>query len=106
MVFLANMAIAAGLIALVAGAALLAYSCKEGIGCRAFVKAVAYITIAISILSLLCTGYYSMRYCEAGYFKHPHMMKHGKRRGPGRRGPKGEKYLREKPHRERGPEEN
>jgi uncharacterized Zn-finger protein len=92
MVFLADIAIATGLIALVAGAALLAYSCKAGMSCRTFVKAIAYVTIALSVLSLLCTGYYSLRYWEDGYFKHPRVMMDGKHRDPARRGPKGEKY--------------
>jgi len=104
MVFLADMAFATEIIALVAGTALLAYSCKEGIGCKGFVKAIAYITIVLSILTLLCTSYYSLRYWEDGYFKHPQAMMGGKHRGPGRRGPKGKKYHKEKRHRERGPE--
>ena len=95
MVFLANMAIATGVVALVAGVALLVYSCKEGIGYRVFVRIVAYVAIVISILSLVCTGYYSIRYSESGYFKHPHMMMRGKHRAPCRRGPKGKKYLEE-----------
>ena len=99
MVFFAEMAIAVELIALVAGTLLLAYACKEGVGCKAFAKAIAYIVIVISILSLLFTGYYSLRYWEDGYYKSPQIMG-GKHRGPGRKGPKGRKYLKEKRHRD------
>lgn len=103
MVFIADMAIAFELIALVAGTALLAYACKEGIGCKAFVKAIAYITIVLSALTILCTGYYSLRYWEDGYFRKPAMMG-AKHRSHGRRGPKGMKYRGKKHHGEGGKE--
>lgn len=72
MMFQADTAFAAELIALVSGTALLVWAGrKEDVCCKGFAKIVAYFTIVASILALLCTSYYTLRYWEDGHFRHP-----------------------------------
>ncbi|MCB1215530.1 MAG: hypothetical protein KDK66_08655 [Deltaproteobacteria bacterium] len=86
MVFKADTALAVELLALVAGTALLVWSGKEGLAYKGFAKVVAYFTIILSFLALLCTAYHSVRYWEDGYFRTPYHQ--------GRMGPRGMKGLR------------
>lgn len=91
MVFHADMAFATEFIALAVGTALLVWSgSKENICGKELAKIVAYFTIVASLLTMLCTGYYSMRYWEDGYFRKPF---HGKEAGEC-------PYLRERLHKE------
>ncbi len=71
MMFQADTAFAAELIALVLGTALLVWSAKNEACCKAFAKIVAYFTIVAAVLTMLCTGYYTVRYWEDGYFRNP-----------------------------------
>ena len=72
MVFKADTAFAVELIALVAGTALLLASAKADACCKAFAKGVAIFTIVATILTMLCTGYYSIRYWSEGHFQAPY----------------------------------
>lgn len=81
MMFALNAALALGLLTLVAGTALLMNTGKEGQCCRSFGKVVAYLTILLSILTLLGTSFYGIRYWVNGYFEYPHGMGM-KMRGP------------------------
>lgn len=74
MVFLGDTAFAVELIALVAGAALLVLASKEGASYKGLGKIVGYFTIVASILALLCTGYYWIKYWEQGQFDSPQTM--------------------------------
>lgn len=96
MVFKANLALAVGLIALVSGTYLLARAGKEEMCCKAFAKIIGTIVVILSILSLLCTGLYSFRYLEEGYFLPPHSKweRGAEMKGKGMRGPKMRKKMR------------
>jgi hypothetical protein len=72
MIFSANLALALGLIALVCGTYLLARAGGEEMCCKGFAKVVGTVVVILSILSILCTGFYSFRYLEEGYFLTPH----------------------------------
>lgn len=74
MMFQADTAFAGELIALVAGTFLLAWVTKQEVCCKTFGKVVAYFTIVASILGMLCTGYYTLRYWKEGDFKRPYSM--------------------------------
>lgn len=74
MMFQADTAFAAELLALVAGTFLLTWVAKQEVCCKTFGKVVAYFAIVASILGMLCTGYYTLRYWEDGHFKSPHLM--------------------------------
>lgn len=74
MMFQADTAFAVELIALVAGVFLLIWAGKEGLKHSAFAKAVAYFTIAASILAIICTSYYTIQYWKRGVFDSPKMM--------------------------------
>lgn len=74
MMFQADTAFGTELIALVLGTGLLLWASKEDVCCKGFAKIVAYFTIVASILGMLCTGYYTVRYWEDGHFKHPQSM--------------------------------
>ncbi len=50
--------IALSLLSLVAGTFLLVRTCKEEMCCRWFPKVVAYVVIVISIIMLICSGYW------------------------------------------------
>ena len=92
MIFKAHTAFALGLIALVAGTYLLARAGKEDMCCKAFAKIIGTVVVILSILSVLCTAFYSFRYLEEGYFLSPHpkwergveMKGKGTRRAPRR----------------------
>lgn len=66
MVFQADMAFALGLIALVASAALIMWSSKEGAACKLLGKIVGYVALVAAVLTLLCTGFNSVRYWDCG----------------------------------------
>jgi hypothetical protein len=51
-------AIALSMLSLVAGTFLLVKTCKEEMCCRWFPKIVAYVVIVISVLMILCGGYW------------------------------------------------
>ncbi|NIT14616.1 MAG: hypothetical protein GTN99_10355 [Candidatus Dadabacteria bacterium] len=74
MIFLADIAFALELTALVLGTALLIFVSKEQCSCKQFGKIVAYFTIVASILAMLCTSYYSIRYWEEGVFDSTRVM--------------------------------
>ena len=42
--------------------------------CKGFAKIVAYFAIVTSVLAMLCTFYYTVRYWEDGHFRHPQSM--------------------------------
>ena len=95
MIFNAHTAFALGLIALVAGTYLLARGGKEDMCCKAFAKIIGTVVVILSILCVLCTGFYSFRYLEEGYFLSPHPkwergmeMKGKGMRSPRRRAPR------------------
>lgn len=66
--FQADTAFAAELIALVLGTGLLIWVKDKKLSNTGFANIVAYFVIVASIVSMLCTGYYSFRYWEDGYF--------------------------------------
>lgn len=69
-----HIAYALNLIALTAGTALYAWvACKEGKG-TCFAKAIGIIVIILSILSLICTVFYGVKYWKAGLDKAPLVM--------------------------------
>ncbi len=74
MIFLADIAFALELTALVLGTALLIFVNKEECSCKQLGKIVAYFTIVASILAMLCTSYYSIRYWEEGVFDSTRVM--------------------------------
>ena len=74
MIFLADIAFALELAALVLGTALLIWVNRGECSCKKFSKAVAYFTIVASILAILCTSYYSIRYWQKGVFDSSKIM--------------------------------
>ena len=66
--------IALSLLSLVAGTFLLVKTCKEEMCCRWFPKIVAYVVIVISIVLLVCAGYWKI----AGWSHHGWGYGHGK----------------------------
>ncbi len=68
MIFQAGQAFATELIALVAGVSLLIWSEKDAIPFRKWAKAVGYFTIVASVLTILCTGFFTIRYWKSGQF--------------------------------------
>jgi len=73
MIFLADIAFALELAALVLGTALLIFISKEECSCKKFGKVIAYFVIVTSVLAILCTSFYSIRYWEEGSFDNPTM---------------------------------
>lgn len=74
MMFQADAAFGTELIALVLGTGLLLWASKEEVCCKGFAKIVAYFAIVTSVLAMLCTFYYTVRYWEDGHFRHPQSM--------------------------------
>ena len=74
MVFQMETAFAMELIALVLGALLLVWSAGQPV-CQRCAKMIAYFAIVFSILSMLCTSFYSYKYWKAGAFKAPRKHK-------------------------------
>lgn len=68
MVFQMDMAFALELIALVAGTWLLIWSAGQSVH-QQCAKMIAYAVMVLSVLSMLCTSYYSYKYWKAGEFK-------------------------------------
>jgi hypothetical protein len=64
------------LLALVAAAALLGWAGYAHVHAKKLVKAIAYSVIVLSVLSLICTAYYGVKYNRAGYFETPTGMRH------------------------------
>lgn len=71
MMFQLDTAVAAELIALVLGTGLLVLVQKWEVKCL-FSKIVGVFVIIVSILSLVCTTYYGLRYRAQGYFRIPY----------------------------------
>jgi TM2 domain-containing membrane protein YozV len=69
-------AFATELLVLAAGAALLGWSGYAQVHAKKLVKAIAYAVIVLSVLSMLCTAYYGLKYTRMGYFKTPAGMMH------------------------------
>jgi hypothetical protein len=69
-------AFAMQLLTVVAAAALLAWTGHAHVHAKKLVKAIAYAVIVVSVLSLLCTGYYGAKYSRAGHFETPTGMRH------------------------------
>ena len=61
--FHAHMAAALNLIALVSGALLLNKACQEGFFCKKTGKVLGGLVVVVSLLSLLCIGYLSLKRC-------------------------------------------
>lgn len=80
-------AFAIQLLTLVAAAALLAWTGHAQVHAKKLVRVIAYAAGVLSILSILCTAYYGVKYSRAGYFQ-PHMGMHGMMR-KGARGMEG-----------------
>ncbi len=74
--FSLHTALAIQLLALIAAAGLLAWSGHTHIFAKGLVRGVAYSVMVISVLGILCTGYYGVKYSRAGYFDSP-MGMHG-----------------------------
>lgn len=73
MMFLAHIAYSTALVTAVLGFALLAWSRKEA-QAGSVLKAGGIIILTLSVLNLLCIGYYMIRYWEEGYFKAPAIL--------------------------------
>lgn len=77
MIFLADIAFALELAVLVLGTALLIFISKEECSYKQFGKVIAYFVIVTSIMAILCTSYYSIRYWEEGIFNPIEIIIHG-----------------------------
>lgn len=73
MMFQLDSAFATELIALVLGTGLLVLVNKWEVKCL-FTKIVGVFVITASILSMICTVYYGIRYRGQGHFVHPNMQ--------------------------------
>lgn len=63
-----------GLIALASGAAILIWSeVHDSVG-TSLTKVIGYIIIIVSVLNILCVGYWAIKYEYAGYFDKPYPM--------------------------------
>ncbi len=71
MMFLLDIAIATEVMALVAGALLLAYSEKGQSGSTIFLKGIAYFAMIVAVGGIFCSVYYGFKYREAGAYKIP-----------------------------------
>lgn len=71
MMFIIDIAFSLELIALIFGAALLIYAVKHTELGMALPKFIAYLVMILAILSMLCTGYYTVKYLIGGYFEQP-----------------------------------
>lgn len=61
--FHAHAAVALNLIALVSGTLLLNKACQEGFFCKKTGKVLGGLVVVVSLLSLLCIGYLSLKRC-------------------------------------------
>lgn len=71
MMFIIDIAFSLELIALIFGAALLIYAMKHTDLGTALPKFIAYLVMILAVLSMLCTGYYTVKYWIGGYFEQP-----------------------------------
>jgi hypothetical protein len=69
-------ALAVQLLTLIAAAALLAWTGNTHTHAKNLVRGISYSVIVVSMLSVLCTGYYGAKYSRAGYFETPTGMRH------------------------------
>jgi hypothetical protein len=74
--FQLHSAFAIQLLTVVAAAALLAWTGYAHVHAKKLVQAIAYSVIVLTVLSLLCTAYYGVKYSGAGYFETPMGMRH------------------------------
>jgi hypothetical protein len=74
-------AFAVQLLALIAAGALLAWTGYVNIHAKNLVRVVAYSAIVLSVLGILCAGYYGLKYSQAGYFESPAAMMRDKHAG-------------------------
>lgn len=70
-------AFAIELLVLTAGAALLGWTGYAHVHAKKLVTAIAYSVIALSVLTMLCTAYYGLKYTRMGYFESPMAMQGG-----------------------------
>lgn len=81
MIFHLDMAFSFEVLTLVAAAALLFWVKSKQVEETCLIKVLAYFSIVVSLLGMLCTGYYGLRYTDQGYFNSPagsmgqHLMK-------------------------------
>jgi predicted membrane protein len=68
-----HLVLSMGLITLAIGAAVLIWSKIHANVGTTLAKTIGYVIIIMSILNILCTGYYAMKYRCAGYFDKPHI---------------------------------
>ena len=71
MIFLADLAFAAELIALTMSVGLLIWAYRHDGNCIGFAKFFGYVIVILSIIAILCTSYYFMIYWFQGYFTLP-----------------------------------
>lgn len=74
MMFLSHVSFALELIALVLGTSLFLWAQRNKGAGQGFAKGVGSVVIVLSILSMLCISYYSVKYWLEGYFNTPHPM--------------------------------
>ncbi len=70
--FESHIAFGVTLLAVVAAAALLGFSAKTDVCCKSLMKTIAYVSLVLGGLNLLCSTYYTVKYWEDGYFKTPY----------------------------------
>ncbi len=72
--FQADSAFALGLVALAAGMGLVVWMRIHKDHTSKFCRGIAYTVVILALLTLICTGYYTIKYWVSGCFSNPCMM--------------------------------
>lgn len=73
--FIFHIALSLAMITAAIGLVLLVWSKKEAAG-SCLLKAGGIIMLVVSLLNIVCIGYYGIRYGQDGYFRAPNVMTH------------------------------